>query len=86
MTIFHIIGYWLLALTCVALLLWATWLVLGVFGKATFERMTRVYDVWTAQWVIHRVEQLGHKFPRRKIPEEYHAELTGKSASTGEAQ
>lgn len=77
MTIFHILGYWMLALVVVLALLLSTYYICGIFGKEVWRRLTRTYDLYTVHWVMQRVEQLGHEFPRYKIPEEYHKELKG---------
>lgn len=75
MTVFHALGYWLLALLCVGFLLVATWLTLGVAAQIVWDRMARVYDIFVLNWWIRQIKRSGRTLPTRGNVEALYEDL-----------
>lgn len=65
MTVFHIIGYWYLALSLVAIAFGLTMALLYWIGAVAWNRMRRTRDVWVLHWWIWALNKTGVTVPTK---------------------
>lgn len=65
MTIFHIIGYWLLAVLLIGVAAILTYVLANLIGKSWWQRMTRLRDVYVLNWWIEALKAEGFTVPTK---------------------
>jgi len=70
MTVFHIIGYWYLALTLAGIAALLTWGLVEVCGRSLWRKMTRLRDIWVLNWWIAALADSGFIVPTKSNMEE----------------
>lgn len=65
MTIFHVIGYWYLALTLTGIAAFLTYALIEFLGRSVWKKMTRLRDVYVLNWWIHAINSTGRTVPTK---------------------
>lgn len=65
MTVFHIIGYWYLALTLAAVAALLTWGLVEFTGRTLWRKMRRLRDIWVLNWWIEALKKAGVTVPTK---------------------
>lgn len=64
-TIFHLIGYWYLAISLVIAAGALTHITIEWLGKTIWKKMTRLRDVYVLNWWIHAINSTGKTIPTK---------------------
>lgn len=70
MNIFHVIGYWWLAITLVGFAAATTYILADFIGAYWWRRMCRLRDVYVLNWWIESLKAHGFTVPTKANMEE----------------
>ncbi len=75
MSIFHVIGYWYLALTLIGFAALLTYALIEFLGRTLWKKMTRLRDVYVLNWWIHAIKSTGRTVPTKANVDELFRKL-----------
>lgn len=70
MSVFHVIGYWYLAVTLIGIAAWLTYELVEFLGKSLWKKMTRLRDIYVLNWWIAALNREGFIVPTKSNMDE----------------
>lgn len=65
MTIFHIIGYWYLAITLIGIAALLSHALIEFIGRTVWRKVTRLHDIYVVNWWIEAIKKSGLRIPTK---------------------
>lgn len=65
MTVFHVIGYWYLAVTLIGFAALITYTLVEFLGRTLWKKMTRLRDIYVLNWWIAALNKSGFTVPTK---------------------
>ena len=70
MSVFHVIGYWYLAVTLIGIAALLTYALVEFLGKSLWKKMTRLRDIYVLNWWIAALNREGFIVPTKSNMDE----------------
>ncbi len=70
MSVFHVIGYWYLAVTLIGIAALLTYALVEFLGKSLWKKMTRLRDIYVLNWWIAALNREGFTVPTKSNMDE----------------
>lgn len=75
MTVFHVIGYWYLAITLIFIASILTYLLVEFLGRTLWKKMTRLRDIYVLNWWIEALKKSGFIVPTKSNIKELRSKM-----------